>query len=200
MDGSSNITKGRFQTQKYFIQYIVRQMKIGVDRTRVGVIVFSESSFVKTMIGLNDYHSLDDIQKAISNIAYQDNNTGGYVNIGKALDKARTDIYEQGNREQIPNVCIVLTVGKGFRDNITGPSQALKNYEGTKILVVGMGKIHERSELEVMASTPAEDFVITEDWTQFSQVRGVAERVRDALCSGEVYHHTTCLFINGSLK
>ena len=190
MDGSSNITRERFQMQKDFIQFIVKHLKIGVNRTRVGFIVFSESSFVNTMIGLNDYNSLVDIQNAIANIGYPDTNTGGYINIGKALDKARTDVYAQDNREQIPNVCIVITSGKGYRDNITGPSQALKNYEGTEIFVVGMGKTHNRSELEVMASTPSEDFVITEDWSQFSQ--GVAKkRVRDALCSGKVYDHTT---------
>ena len=190
VDGSSNITK-HFEKQKIFITLLVQRLEVAVNRTHVGVIMYSESSFVKTIFGLNDHYSLDDIREAILNISYPDTNAGGYVNIGKALDKARTDVYAQGNRKQIPNVCIVLTDGKGFRDNITGPSQALKNYEGTKIFVVGKG--HNRSELEVMASTPSEDFVITESWRYTSQVSDVAKRVRDALCLGTVYDHTTSL-------
>ena len=181
VDGSSTITKKIFEKQKYFITLLVQRLEVAVDRTHVGVIMYSESSFVKTIFGLNDHYSLDDIREAILNISYPDTNAGGYVNIGKALDKARTDVYAQGNRKQIPNVCIVLTDGKGFRDNITGPSQALKNYEGTKIFVVGMIKANERSELEIMAS-----FVITEKWQHNSQVRDVATRVWNVLCLGKV--------------
>ena len=66
MDGSGSIGYDDFENAKQFVVDMVEKLDIGKEKTRVGIIQYSDIPRIE--INLNQYSSSDSLKEAISNI------------------------------------------------------------------------------------------------------------------------------------
>ena len=178
IDGSGSIEQagvGNFGLIKNFVKDVIGGFKIGYDQTHVGAIIFSASQYVKTVFGLEDHYTKEGLDRAIDSIDYP----SGGTYTGKALRTARTKILTRPfDREQIPNVCIVITDGKA-NDNIDIPAQELRD-SGTTIFAVGVGKNYVEAELEKIAGDRSRVFK-----ADFDKLNIIINEIKESACRGK---------------
>ena len=177
IDGSGSINDAganNFNRMKSFIKLIIDGFRIGFDETHVGAVIYSSSIYVKKVFGLESYYNKDGIFRAIDEIRYP----RGGTSTGKALELTRTALYTaRQDREDKPNVCIVITDGKAD-DSIAGPAADLRATE-TTIFAIGVGKNYDENELVRMAGN--RENVFTAD---FDNLDSVIERIKLSACRG----------------
>ena len=160
IDGSGSIRQagaGNFDLMKTFIKMLIEGFSVDYDKTHVAAVIYSSSVYVKKVFGLGSYYNHQAIFKAIDTIQYP----SGGTSTGKAITFVRTGIYtSRQDREDVPNVCIIITDGKAD-DHTKLPSQALLN-TGTTIFALGVGKNYDINELDEMAGHPR--YVYTADF------------------------------------
>ena len=130
-----------------FIQDLVADGRVVIspDRTRVGVVVFSDMGEMR--IGLGEHTNQFDLIQAISNLRY----VGGNTNTAAGFDTARTMCFQQnaldsnrGDRPRVDNIAIIITDGIPTKpDNVADQraNEAAKNLENqanAKIFAVGV--------------------------------------------------------------
>ena len=165
---------------KEFIKDVIAGFNVGFEETHVGAVIFSSSSHVKKVFGLDDYYSREEINSEIDKMRYP---SGGTFT-GQALTLTAQQIYTpQQDREDKPNVCIVITDGEAT-DEVETPANELRN-AGTVIFAVGVGKNYNQEELEVMAGGAAN--VYTSD---FDKLANIIERIKQSACRGQF--HISC--------
>ena len=178
IDGSGSINdagRGNFDRVKNFTKDLINGFRIGYDKTHVGAIIFSDASRVNKVFGLEDYHNKDDMFKEIDDIKYP---SGGTFT-GKALESVRKDLYKPvRDREDKPNVCIVITDGKS-EDSVEGPADTLRSEKKATIFAIGVGKNFDRNELKRMAGDPAKVFT-----AGFNDLENIIERIKLSACRG----------------
>lgn len=177
IDGSGSINDAganNFNRMKSFIKLIIDGFRIGFDETHVGAVIYSSSIYVKKVFGLGSYYNKDGMFRAIDEITYP----RGGTSTGKALELARTALYTpRQDREDKPNVCIVITDGKAD-DSIAGPAADLRAAE-TTIFAIGVGKNYDENELVRMAGN--QENVFTAD---FDKLDSVIEQIKQSACRG----------------
>lgn len=177
IDGSGSIRQagaGNFNRMKDFVNAVIDGFRIGYDQTHVGVIIYSARSYVNVVFGLGTYYDKKKIFDAVKEIRYP----SGGTYTGAALRKARDSLYTfTQDREDKPNVCIVITDGKA-EDSIAEEAEALRNRQ-TTIFAIGVGKQFDRGELEQMAGNKRN--VYTAD---FSDLENVIEQIKLSACQG----------------
>ena len=178
IDGSGSIEqagRGNFNLIKTFVKDVVGGFRIGFDQTHVGAVLFSSNSYVKEVFGLEDHYTKADIDRAIDNIRYP----SGGTYTGQALRMARTQILSPAHdREDIPNVCIIITDGKAS-DDIEAPARALRS-TGTTIFAVGVGKNFAEEELEKMAGDRSRVFK-----ADFDKLNVIINEIKESACKGK---------------
>ena len=109
MDTSGSIGSINFQYVREFIEDIVLEMNIGVNNSRVAVILFESSATL--YFNLNRYTDKDSLISAIRYLPY----SGGGTDIPEALDLLRTTAQNGvlGIRNDKRQIAIFLTDGDG---------------------------------------------------------------------------------------
>ncbi|KAM9806315.1 collagen alpha-6(VI) chain isoform 1-T1 [Syngnathus typhle] len=147
VDGSTSITRKKFESMLKFMSSMVNQTTVGSELTRFGVILFSTNATAN--FTLNQYESKRDVLKAIADLEFPYGDT--YT--GKAL-KYTLPFFnaEYGGRaaSKVPQILMVITDGDATdRHNLRQPSVALRD-KGIKVFSIGVeGAIRE--QLEIMA-------------------------------------------------
>jgi len=180
IDGSGSIRQagaGNFDLMKTFIKRVIDGFNVGFDNTHVGAIIYSSSSYVKPVFGLGTYFNKKNIDKAIDDMQYP----SGGTSTGKALEKARTQLYTPAqDREDKPNVCIVITDGKAD-DSVEQPANELRTLKEATIFAIGVGKNYDKAELTKMAGNTRN--VYTAD---FNDLENVIEQIKLSACQGSL--------------
>ena len=159
---------------KTFVKRLIKEFNVDFNKTHVAAVIYSSSVYVKKVFGLDTYYSHEHIFRAIDDILYP----SGGTSTGKALRLVKNKIYTQGqDRDDVPNVCIIITDGKAD-DDIEGPSQALLN-TGTTIFALGVGKIYDIAELNEMAGNPR--YVYAAD---FKDLANLVQQIQLSICQG----------------
>ena len=129
------------------------------------------------MSGLDQHYSLSEILATIEGIKYPKEGT----NTGKALLKAKEDLFDKSARSGVPNIACVITDGKS-RDDIADPAQKLRD-SGVTVVSVGIGKNYDLKELQEMATDPDSQHVFK---GEFDALRSQVESIVDTACKGTV--------------
>ncbi|KAK2113943.1 hypothetical protein P7K49_008209 [Saguinus oedipus] len=164
VDGSYSIGIANFVKVRAFLEVLVKSFEISPNRVQISLVQYSRDPH--TEFTLKKFTKVEDIIEAINNFPYR----GGSTNTGKAMTYVREKIFvpNKGSRSNVPKVMILITDGKSsdaFRD----PAIKLRNSD-VEIFAVGV-KDAVRSELEAIASPPAETHVFTvEDFDAFQRI------------------------------
>ena len=155
LDASGSVGSANFVRMKNFMKNVTSNFNIGEDRTRVGIIRYSTSASI--ILSLGSINNKNGLNTFIDNIVYTSGSTATHLALNllpAAFNTSRTD---QG----IPRVAIVFT---GRKSNIAkSTAQAAQSVHATGIIVysIGIGNKIDENELNTIASSPSNVFLIS---------------------------------------
>ena len=167
---------GNFLKQIEFVKGLSKTFNVAWNDTNVGIITYSNDSAVRYRFG--DISDQTELEEALDNITRR----GDGRNIGKALDLARTDLFNisnTGRNVTARNILIVVTDG-GSDDDILVPTIGLKNVNVT-IFGIGIDQ-YVLPELNDMASDPNAEHVFTIDF--YDDLGPTMGPLKDAIIKG----------------
>ncbi|XP_009995009.1 PREDICTED: collagen alpha-1(XXII) chain, partial [Chaetura pelagica] len=176
LDASSSVGKEDFEKVRQWVSNLVETFEIGPDKTRVGVVRYSDRP--TTEFDLGKYKTREEIKEAAWKIKYD----GGNTNTGDALRYLNTYSFskEAGGRlsdRTVKKVAILLTDGRS-QDYVLDPATAARQ-AGIRIFVVGVGEAL-KEELDEIASEPKSAHVFhVSDYNAIDKIRG---KLRRRLC------------------
>lgn len=179
LDASSSVGKENFEKVRQWVSNLVETFEIGPDKTRVGVVRYSDRP--TTEFDLGKYRTREEIKVAARNIKYY----GGNTNTGDALRYINTYSFskEAGGRlsnRTVKKVAILLTDGRS-QDHVLDPARAA-HQAGIRIFVVGVGEAL-KEELDEIASEPKSAHVFhVSDYNAIDKIRG---KLRRRLCESK---------------
>ena len=149
--------KGNLKKQVEFVKGVTKTLKDDGDDTNVGIITYSDKPYLTHRFGDNTTHA--ELATVLDNL----NVTGEGRNIGKALELAKTELFNRSDEHgsnKGRDLLVVLT-DDGSDDDLAVPSFALKR-DNVAIFSVGVGR-YLRGQLNEMASEPNLEHVVTTD-------------------------------------
>uniref|UniRef100_A0A8C0I9F1 VWFA domain-containing protein n=1 Tax=Bubo bubo TaxID=30461 RepID=A0A8C0I9F1_BUBBB len=179
LDASSSVGKEDFEKVRQWVSNLVETFEIGPDKTRVGVVRYSDHP--TTEFDLGKYKTREEIKEAARKIKYY----GGNTNTGDALRYINTYGFskEAGGRlsdRTVKKVAILLTDGRS-QDYVLDPATAA-HQAGIRIFAVGVGEAL-KEELDEIASEPKSAHVFhVSDYNAIDKIRG---KLRRRLCESK---------------
>lgn len=153
LDGSGSIKNDRFSKVKQLVIAIVSQLEIRIDRTRVGVIYYSD--YAVFAFNLIQYTIRQDLIQAINRINFIGNRTNTADALRILHEQAFTP--ENGDRPEVPNIAIVITDGASNINPEQTPVQAIICKQQNIRMITGtLGDFVNMVEIQMIASRPLE--------------------------------------------
>ncbi|XP_053328266.1 collagen alpha-3(VI) chain isoform X1 [Spea bombifrons] len=153
IDGSNDV-RASYPSFRSFIERIVEYLDVGVDKTRIAVIQYSDSA--QPVFYLNTY---SDSQGMVSSIRAMAPIGGSSLNIGSALDFVTRNVFvsSAGSRaaQGVPQFLILLTGGRSSDD--ASQQASILRAGGVVTYCIGVGRA-DQAELQSIAFSP--DFVL----------------------------------------
>ena len=173
-DGSSYIGLNHFQQTLLFAKAVLLNYNISKDQTNVAAAVYAGN--VTISFNFTEHLSYPAVSAGIDQIPFLDETA---LNIENALNVANTTIFPKG-RPNVPDV-LVAFVSFSLSGNFAAISQALRD-DGVEIIVIGIGSSFNIPQLEEVASTPTEDYVVTTSYQHMDTMDGA---IAGAVCQGK---------------
>lgn len=179
LDASSSVGKEGFEKVRQWVANLVDTFEVGPDRTRVGVVRYSDQP--ATAFELGRFGSRAEVKAAARQLAYQ----GGHTHTGDALRYITRHSFtpRAGGRpgdRAFKQVAILLTDGRS--QDLVLPAALAAHRAGIRIFAVGVGEAL-REELEEIASEPKAAHVFhVSDFDAIDKIRG---KLRRRLCESE---------------
>ncbi|KAL9984676.1 hypothetical protein ACROYT_G007000 [Oculina patagonica] len=183
LDSSMSVKAKNFQLGLQFVIRVCEYFNIGYPHgTRVALIIYHHVS--KIVFSFNTYVKKQDVLNAIGAIPYE---AGGGTRTDLALLEAHTNLFDNPDNGVrpielgVPRVLVLLTDGRAGKGtaSVIEPSKVLRR-EGVSIFVIGIGPRINTNELNVIASDPDADHVVSSQ--SFSEVNAMVENIREASC------------------
>lgn len=150
---SNNFRPDQFTNVLNFVKSTYAAFAIGNDKTRIGIVNYSESP--RTAVSLDQYTSRQSLDTAVDQTLMSPLSSPSLLGQGLAAAK---QLFYGKRRPETPKILVVITGGKS-RDDVIKPSAALKVLN-TTIFCVGVGQNIDRNELKTVATTLTSDHVI----------------------------------------
>ena len=167
-DGSDN-----WATQLKFLSDLVGDFTVGFDATRVGAVVFSGNS--RLVFSLDRYGTVEEVQRAVTSIAYMGQTTNTPAALNTAKDQCFRD--SNGDRNDVNDLAIIVTDGVPYppsrRDPAVESACALKK-GGVKIIAVGITDAIDEEFLKAMSSPPhveGSNYFTAADFSVLNEIR-----------------------------
>ncbi|XP_035824757.1 uncharacterized protein LOC101847325 [Aplysia californica] len=181
LDSSSSIGQNNFQKLEDFLKNTVKDLDIGPDKVRVGMMQYS--SYPSLEFPLNMHGSRYDVLKAIDQVKYM----GGGANTADALRYMRQLGFSQnsGARADVPRVAVVITDGSSpnrfvpSADVTVEANNARRDHIG--LISVGVGPNVNTGELQAIADDPDKDHMFNPQ--DYSALAGLSKKIIDAACT-----------------
>ena len=165
---------GNFRKCLEFVKEVLRSFPVSIDGVHAGLITYGE----KSRLNFNFDTVLDQptIETAIDSVSYP----GTESHRGNALDTAMAKLFPHSGRQNVPHVLVVIT-GSNSRDEVESSAEELRA-SGVRIFCVGVGGRYDQSQLETMASSPSDSYVIT---TEFDALRNAVPLLVSQISAGK---------------
>lgn len=175
---------GNFRKCLEFVKEVLRSFPVSIDGVHAGLITYGE----KSRLNFNFDTVLDQptIETTIDSVSYP----GTESHTGNALDTAMAKLFPHSGRQNVPHVLVVIT-GSNSRDEVESSAEELRA-SGVRIFCVGVGGRYDQSQLETMASSPSDSFVIT---TEFDALRNAVPLLVSQISAGK-YLSSLCICHN----
>ena len=149
---SSGSLRNDYVKEKEFLKTLAATFGVSSDGSRAGVVTFSY--YTEHSIKLSDYNDITNFGQAVDKIPLM----GSTTRIDKALRLAQKELFSlsNGGRAGVPKLLIMLTDGSQTQDaGAEDPGDIADELraDGINILVVGIGKGINETELEHIAGS-----------------------------------------------
>lgn len=169
IDSSYSINQDNFEKEMEFVHSVVDILDIGPNKTRVGVMTFSDK--VNFLVKLEYNLGKDDFMSHLNSANYM----GGGTDTASALRLLREEGFfgsTSSLRDDAARIAIVLTDGLSLTPDVTAREATLLKKMGVQIFSVGIGSGIDKRELEDIASEPVTKFLLhVDDFGSLSTVR-----------------------------
>ena len=177
VDGSKVVDEqgtGNFRKCLQFVKELFRSFPVSSEGVHAGLITYGTDA----RLNINFASLLDQprIEAAIDTISYP----GTEPNAGNALDTAMSKLFPHSGRQNVAHVLVVI-LGSNPQDEVEASAEELRA-SGIKIFCVGVGKRFDQSQLDVIASSPSDTYVIT---TEFDTLRNAVPILVSRISAGE---------------
>ncbi|WAR09866.1 MATN1-like protein [Mya arenaria] len=160
IDSSYSINSENFAKEMEFIHSVVDVLDIGPNKTRVGVMTFSDD--VEFLIRLEHNLSKQELLMFSNNAKY----VGGGTDTANALRRLREEGF-YGNtvqeRDIVARIAIILTDGLSVSPESTATEANMLRKVGVQIFSIGIGEGIDKKELIDIASKPTDKYVLHVD-------------------------------------
>ncbi|KAH3749755.1 hypothetical protein DPMN_184266, partial [Dreissena polymorpha] len=174
LDSSTSVQIQNWNTMLAATQTLVSGLDIDNGNVRVGVVVFSNNATVELF--LNSHLSKHTLIEAIGRLKY----TYGQTNIADALHTTRTEMFTRanGDRENIPNVAILITDGNStINIERTIPEAQAARHRGILLYAIGIGLTDTEELNEITGSEQNRYFI-----DNFDELEQKLETIFKSLC------------------
>ena len=155
-----------------FCVAVVHNLYVGRDAVRVAAVVYGNTA--RVAFNLLQYETKTDIISALENIPYSES---FLTRTDLALDLTRTDVLlsAAGARDDVSDVCIVVTDGQSQFPNATVEAADRLHDAGVRTFTIAIGRNSAafQEELRHIASAPASEHLF--EVSQFSSLRFIEE-------------------------
>ena len=154
LDSSGSIGKDGWRKMRDFVKEFIGTLTVDSDHVRVSVVSFGNEATLH--FGLADHATLEETQAAVEAVPWKDQ----WTNTAEALRVMTNEVFQpnNGDREDAPNVCIVITDGPSNKDRERTVTDAVAARDaGIAIFAVGVGA--EVDQEELVAITGSSDRV-----------------------------------------
>lgn len=177
VDGSKAIDEqgsGNFRKCLEFVKDILRSFQVTLDGVHAGLITYGQTS----RLNFNFDTVLDQagIESTIDSVSYP----GTESHTGNALEMAMAKLFPHSGRQNVPHILVVIT-GSSSQDEVESFAEEIRA-GGVKIFCIGVGGRYDQSQLETIASSPSDTYVIT---TEFEALRNVAPLLSSRIANGK---------------
>jgi len=153
LDSSGSVDRVRFNVVKEMVVSVISALDIRPNRTRVGLIYFSNNAFIA--FNLNDYGQVkQDVIEAIRRVPY----LGNLTNTAAALRRLHSAAFQRhnGDRDDVPNIAIVIGDGNSNVMADVVPVEAAKCRDSGIRMIVSViyDEQMDLTELSTIASRP----------------------------------------------
>lgn len=181
LDASQSVGEEGYEQIKQFTKGIIEQFEIGVTKTHVAIVTFSE--FADVQLKLTDSFDKNEIYKKIENLDYPGYRTATDDAL-RIVDKNVLSL-NGGARQGVAQVVIFLTDGKCTvcKEPIESAVAPLKE-RGVKIYTVGVTDKINKTELAIIASQPTNQHSF--EVAEFNQLVSIIVDVYTKACSGKL--------------
>lgn len=179
LDESGSVGQNNYEIVKNFVIDMVKHFDIGPHNVRIGLITFSNMAILHFQ--LNQYNTSESIVNAIKNLPYHHGLT--YTDAALKLLKSSSFVKSHGDREDAPNIAIVITDGRSHNSQATvAAANALKK-DGITIFSIGIGNSVASQELNGMASLPASEHVFMVN--NFQALKNIQKKLSTKTCESK---------------
>ncbi|XP_035534688.1 collagen alpha-1(XII) chain isoform X2 [Morone saxatilis] len=174
VDGSWSVGRPNFRYIRNFISATAGAFQIGKDKTRVGVVQYSNDA--RTEFDLNRHFTRPALLRAIGSMPYK----GGDTRTGDALDYLLKNTFTEaaGARKSFPKVLVIITDGRS-EDSVESYAKQLRS-RGVEIFVLGVQQADEQ-EMKLMASTPHTSRIF--NVANFDMIKNVQKELITQVCA-----------------
>ena len=146
---STDSVKAEHRKAKEFLKFFAASFGISSKGTRAGVVTFSY--FGELSIKLSDHSDISSFNLAVDNIKLM----GSTARIDKALCLAQRKLFSlaNGGRLSVPKLLILLTYSSPVQNARVGEIADELRADGINILVVGIGRYMNATELLQIADS-----------------------------------------------
>lgn len=177
MDGSKVVDEqgtGNFRKCLEFVKEIFRSFPVSSEGVHAGLITYGTNA--RLNINFDTLLDQSRIEAAIDTISYP--GTESYA--GNALDTAMSKLFPHSGRQSVAHM-LVLILGSNSQDEVEASAEELRA-SGIKIFCVGVGGRFDQSQLDMIASSPSDTYVIT---TEFDALRNVVPILASRISEGK---------------
>jgi len=180
LDSSGSITNARFSIVKEMVVSVVNELDVRMDRTRVGLIYWSNEAFVA--FNMNDYGQVkQDVVEAIRRVPYRGNWTQSQAALRLVYDTAFQ--RRNGDRDGVPNVAVFVSDGNSnVFPQLTPVQASVVRMNGIRVVAVGLGDFVNVAELSMIASRPLDANMLIHP--SFDQLENITELLIQTTCDG----------------
>ena len=177
MDGSKVIDEqgaGNFRKCLEFVKDILRSFPVSIDGVHSGLITYGEISQLD--FNFDTVFDQPTIESSIDSVSYP----GNEARTGSALYTAMKKLFPHSGRPNLAHVLVLIT-GSNSRDEVDSAAEELRA-GGVQIFCIGVGGRYDHTQLEIIANSPSDTYVIT---SEFDALRNVVPLLVSRIYEGK---------------
>jgi len=180
LDSSGSITRERFDIVKEMVISVVNELDVRMERTRVGLIYWSNNAFVA--FNMIDYGQVkQDVVEAIRRVPY----LGNWTQTQDALRLVHDTAFQHhnGDRDGVPNVAVLVSDGNSnVLAHLTSVQASVCRMNGIRMVAVGLGDLVNVAELSMIATRPLDANMFLHP--SFDELENITASLIQTTCDG----------------